>query len=231
MAGNIDNRDKILGILKEKSSLKQDVFHTTINVFNDFKKVIKEMVDDFKTESAKIDKRIAIDFVDKSEYEMHLKVAGDIMVFSMHTNVFEFDKSHPITKTSYIKNNVYNSYCGVINVYNFLSDSFKYNRINDVGYLIGRIFINKELHYYVEGKRQIGLRHNDFVNVQIDKAVIKDIIESLILYCLEFDLYTPPFESVGQISVMEIQEASNNVLIKTGQRLGFQFMAEDDGSK
>ncbi len=226
-----ENSDRILEILNEKSSLKQDVFHTTIAVFNDFKSVMKETVAAYRIELAQTDKRIAIEFIDKSEYEMHLKVAGDIMIFSMHTNVFKFDTSHPITKTSYVKSNVYNSYCGVINVYNFLSDSFKYNRINDIGYLIGRIFINRELHYYVEGKRKIGLRHNDFVNFKIDKVAIKDIIESLILYCLEFDLYTPPFDSVGQISVMEIQEAANNVLIKTGKRLGFQFMAEDNGAK
>jgi hypothetical protein len=226
-----DNRGKILTLLKDKSSLKQDVFHTTIEVFNDFKTVMKELILDLRAEALKIDKRITIDYIDKSEYEIHLKVAGDVLIFSMHTNVFEFDKSHPITKTSYIKRNINNSYCGVINVYNFLADSFKYNRINDVGYLIGRIFINKELHYYVEGKRQIGLNHNDFVNAQIDKTAIKDIIESLILYCIEFDLFTPPFDNVAQISVAEIQEATNNVLIKTGKRLGFQFQAEEERLK
>ena len=35
------------------------------------------------------------------------------------------------------------TFCGIINIYNFLSDSFKYNRESDLGYLVGRIFINK----------------------------------------------------------------------------------------
>ena len=48
-------------------------------------------------------------------------------------------------------NRQYRTYCGVINMYNFLSDSFKYNRENDLGYLIGRMFINKE-NTFVEGK-------------------------------------------------------------------------------
>ena len=52
----------------------------------------------------------------------------------------------------------------MINIYNFLADSFKYNRLNDVGYLVGRVFLNKDLHYFVEGKRQLGFLYNDFVN-------------------------------------------------------------------
>ena len=43
--------------------------------------------------------------------------------------------------TSYVKEDKNRSYCGVIHLYNFLADSFKYNRLNDVGYLIGRVFI------------------------------------------------------------------------------------------
>ena len=66
----------------------------------------------------------------------------------MHTNTFSFDKSHQIWNSSYVKEDEYKAYCGVINVYNFLSDSFKYNRANDLGYMIGRLFINKEKHFF-----------------------------------------------------------------------------------
>jgi len=34
----------------------------------------------------------------------------------------------------------------MISIYNFLSDSFKFNRVNDIGYLIARVFTNKENH-------------------------------------------------------------------------------------
>ena len=91
----------------------------------------------------------------------------------MHSNVFEFDKNHGIWKISYVENNDMNSYCGIINIYNFLSDSFKYDRLDDLGYLIGRIFINKDNHYFVEGKRQLGFLYNDFGNAVIDTKAIK----------------------------------------------------------
>ena len=55
-----------------------------------------------------------------------------------------------------------NSYCGVINIYTFLSDSFKFNRNADEGYLIGRIFVNRERSYFVEGKHQTSMRAMQF---------------------------------------------------------------------
>ena len=56
----------------------------------------------------------------------------------------------------YPEENPNRGFCGLIHIYNFLNDSFKYNRVHDLGYLIGRIFINHENHFMVQGKRQLG---------------------------------------------------------------------------
>lgn len=221
-------RELILKTLKEKSVLKQDVYHQTKTVFGQLKEEAKKLVDDLAKQIAEVDKRIEVHYKDKGEFEFELRVAGDVLIFYMHTNVFEFDKSHPIWKSSYVRENEFNSYCGMINVYNFLSDSFKYDRKNDVGYLIGRIFINKDLHYFVEGKRQLGFLYNDFVHAVINREKVLAILESVILYCLDFDLFTPPFDNVKEVSVLEIEEASMNMQMKTGKRLGFRFQADTD---
>lgn len=224
----ISPRELILRTLKEKSVLKQDVYRQTKSVFMEFKLVVKEVVNDFKDKMAAIDKRIIIAYKDKGEFEFELIIAGDILIFHMHTNVFEFDKSHPIWKTSYVRDNEMNSFCGIINVYNFLSDSFKYNRVRDIGYLIARVFVNRELHYFVEGKRQLGFLYNDFVHGIINKQEVVKIVESSILYCLNFDLFTPPFETVKEVSVLEMIEAADIMQITTGKRLGFRFMSDLD---
>jgi len=221
-------KELILKVLKEKSSLKQDVFHKNIKVFEELKSVLKEVITELKQESEKIDKRIVVDFAEKGPHEIELKVAGDVLFFHMHTNVFEFDKSHAMWKTSYVRDNPARSYCGMIYIYNFLADSFKYNRSSDIGYMIARIFINNEMHYFVEGKRQLGFLYNDFPNKVIDKQTLKNIIESAILYALDFDLFTPPFDEMQEVSVSQIQEASENMRIKTGKRLGFRFQADSD---
>lgn len=225
---NLTPRELILKTLKEKSVVKQDVYKQTVDVFRMLKEVCKDLSNDLKAETASIDKRLNIKFTDKSEFEFELMVAGDILLFYMHTNIFEFDKSHSIWKTSYVRKQEHNSYCGQIYIYNFLADSFKYNRTRDVGYLIARIFINKEAHYFVEGKRQLGFLYNNFAKAVMDKEAVKNIVESAVLYCLDFDLFVPPFENVKEVSVQEMQEASSSMQITTGKRLGFRFLSDSD---
>ena len=221
-------RELILKSLKEKSSMKQDVYSNLVSSFKFLKLNAKQFVTDFKSEIATIDKRIIIEYRENGEFEFELRIAGDLLIFSMHTNIFEFDKSHQIWRNSYLKEDPTRSFCGIINIYNFLNDSFAYNRIHDVGYVIGRIFVNKENHYFIEGKRQLGFLYNDFAHAIIDKKAIKAILESTILYCLNFDLYTPPFDAIKEVLVSDMQAASESMKIKTGKRLGFRFQVDSD---
>ena len=220
--------DLILQTLKEKSSMKQDVYANTLQTFKIMKSCAKQIVADFKNEIAAIDKRIIIDYKEKGEFEFELRVAGDLLIFSMHTNIFEFDKNHQMWKNSYVKEDHTRSLCGIINIYNFLNDSFLYNRINDVGYIIGRVFVNKENHFFLEGKRQLGFLYNDFVHAVVDANAIKAVLESTVLHCLNFDLFTPPFDAIKEVSVSDMQTASENMQIKTGKRLGFRFQVDND---
>ncbi|HXC03547.1 MAG TPA: hypothetical protein VNZ86_02275 [Bacteroidia bacterium] len=222
------SKEAILRLLKTKSSMKQDVYECTLEAFKHFKSICKELATELNKETGKADKRVTIVYTDKGEFEAELKVAGDILFFYMHTNVFEFDRSHQIRKSSYVKEDEYRSYCGQISVYNFLSDSFKYNRVNDVGYLIGRVFINREKHYFVEGKKQLGFLYNDFSKGILDKEQVRKIVEAGVQYSLEFDLFTPPFEAVRELKVAEVLETSMNMKVQTGKRLGFRFQSDTD---
>ena len=221
-------KDLILYTLKTKASLKQVVFRKTREIFQDFREEGEKLATELKTEMEKIDHDVVIEFFDKGENEFHIKFGGDVLVFFMHTNVFDFDNSHSIWKSSYVKEDELRVYCGMINMYNFLADSFKYNRINDIGYLVARLFVNKDLHYFVEGKRQLGFLYNDFNNEVIDNKKIREIIESAILYSMSFDLLTPPYDTMKEVSVNEVVEATNAMNIKTGKRLGFKFLADDN---
>ena len=98
--------------------------------------------------------------------------------------------------------------------------------MNDIGYLIARIFINKDKHYFVEGKRQLGFLYNDFVNSTINKEDISKILESAILFSLDFDLLVPEYENVNMISVLQMKENINQSKIQTAKRLGFKFNAD-----
>lgn len=225
-----NQRATIITLLKEKAVMKQDVYKNTLAAFDLLKMVIQEISTDLKEQVHDMDKRIGIDGNYANSYSAQIKVAGDLLEFFMHTNVFEFDRSHPMYKTSYIRKNEYNSYCGIINVYNFLADSFKYNRTNDLGYLICRIFVNREMKFFVETKTKLGYKYNSFSAEPITKEQITEIVQDLILHAINFDLFTPPFDAVREVSVNEMQEKMSSMNLRIGKRLGYgaSAMSEDD---
>ena len=222
------NQDLLFNLIKDKSVLKQDVFSNIILNFKILKGVLKEIGDDLNDKLSAIDERIIIEYKDSGEFEAQLRVSGDLLVFQMHSNVFKFDPENSLWKTSYISENTNRGYCGLINIYNFLNDSFKYNRANDLGYLIGRLFINHENHFMVQGKRQLGFLYNDFINATIDKDKLKSIVKSAILYSLDFDLLVPSYDLVNKVSVNEVKQVGDTHKLRTAKRLGFVFENNND---
>ena len=227
-----DPKELIVNLLKEKSDLKQRVFDITLEVFNDIKVVLKELVNEINGEiNGKVDDRVLLEYYDKGTFEVEMKIAGDILVFNMHTNVFDFPPEHSVKQISYFEEDPYRSFSGIISIYNFLADSIKFNRYEDLGYLIGRIFINKDRHYMVEGKRQLGLLYRDYHLNKVSKKDLKNIVLSAILYTLDFDLLVPPYDSVSILTVRSMLETINKAKMKTGKRLGFKFYPDSDDLK
>lgn len=220
-------KQQIIGILKEKSVLKQKVFDNTFASFCNVKDILKLLSKDVNSSLGNIDPRIKLEYTDRSSFDAQIKVAGDILLFSMHSNIFQFDREHPAWKTPYIQKNKYNAYSGIINIYNFLADSFKYSRLDDLGYLIARIFINHENQYFVEGKRQMGMLFTNYGNEEISKSSLQIIIETAIQYSLEFDLLVPPYDTVKIATVGQVEAKIQHSRIITGKRLGFQFNSDD----
>jgi hypothetical protein len=218
----------ILRMLQEKSGMKQDVYQRTIVLFTDLKEVLQEVADDLEHEMIQRDKRVSIQYRDKGETACELKVAGDTIIFHMHTNVFKLDQAHSLWKTSYLEEDELRGYFGTINIYNFLSDSFKYNRERDLGYLVSRLFLNKEGHFFVQGKRQLGFLYNDLDTNAMDREKLRQVLYSVIMYVLDFDLLTPPYDQVNQVTVSEMNELNAGGQMSTGKRLGFRFQADVD---
>ena len=222
-----EKKTAIIGSLKEKSLLKQKVFDNTFESFCTVKDILRNMAKEINTNLSGIDTRIRLEYTDRSNFDAQLKVASDILLFSMHSNIFQFDREHPAWKTTYIQKNKYNAYSGMINIYNFLADSFKYSRQDDLGYLIARIFINHEKQYFVEGKRQMGMLFSNFGNEQIGKESLRLIISTAIQYSLDFDLLVPPYDTVKIATVGQAEAKIQHSRVITGKRLGFQFNSDD----
>ncbi len=221
-------RKQILDTIIRKSNLKQKVFDNTFAAFNLLKDTLFELASELDDElEGRLDRRVRLEYRDRGKFEAQVQVADDLLLFQMHTDVFQFPTEHPIWQTAYVQNDSENSYCGMINIYNFLSDSFKFNRNADEGYLIGRIFINRERCYFVEGKQQTSMRVADFGREEIDREALIPILESAIGFSLNFDLLTPPYEGNKRVTVDQFNTRLDNSKFVTGKRVGYEFDVKD----
>ena len=222
-----DISSAIIHMLSGKSSLKQAVYDIMVESLEMIKEVLADITSRYNSNLDQVDTRVLLEYQDNGLFGAQIKAGSDILIFSMHSNIFQFDREHGIWKTSYVSADRDAAYCGIINIYNFLADSFKYNRLADLGYLISRIFINKDRNFFVEGKRQQKYYFTSFGQEKINRIVIEDIINTTISYALEFDLLVPPYDTV---KLTTVEQAILNIeysRMKTGKRLGFRFNSDD----
>jgi len=223
-----NNQPSLFDIIVRKGTLKQKIYQNTVEAFNLIKKVIYAKDKIYRENYTSGKQKIPFIITEAGEFELHVQFAGDILIFVMHTNVFEFSRSHEVMQTQYIREDKERSYCGMISIYNFLADSFKYNRVNDIGYMIGRMFVNKDMCYFIEGKRELGMLYPNFGKEKVDLDSTDKIVSSAILYTINFDLLVPPYESLVQVSVGEMKSIIDSYTLKTGKRLGFKFQADQE---
>ena len=218
---------RILELLKTKSSTKQEVFRNTKIVFQQLTTVLENKVNKLSSKISEEDEFIDLSFEQKGDFESHIMFSGDRLVFHMHSNVFDFPSTHSIHKTSYVKEDKLRSFCGVIHVYNFLNDSFKYNRLNDVGNLVARIFVNKDNHFFVEGEKELGFLFNDFINQELNNETLELIVDSAMIFALNFDLMTPNFKDINLVNVHQLLDMNSSNKLRTSKSLGFKFSFEN----
>lgn len=221
-------KESLSELVFSKGEMKQHVYESTREAFELFRSTAKEILMQLQERNKKLGKSIHFEFNDRGDFEFEIRFASDLLIFMMHTNVFEFSRNHEVMKSPYIREDQERSYCGVIHVYNFLSDSFTYGRDNDLGYLIGRIFVNKEQHYFIEGKRELGMLYNNFNKAVINAESVQSIIESAIEYTTNFDLLSPPYDEIKVVSVGEMRNSFDKKSMVTAKRLGFRFQADTD---
>jgi hypothetical protein len=218
---SISINEQLVDLIKTKSILNKDVTDITFEVFSSLKHILLQIEKALKSKIH--DERIKFQYKDNGTFEAELKAGDDVLIFLMYTNALVFDENHSLYKTSYISKDHTRATCGMISIYNFLSDSFKYERINDMGFLIGRMFINREKHFFLEGKKQLGILFNDFANSIVNDESILAIVEKSIQYSIDLDLNVPPFDQMKEISVHEVIDYSLQASISSGKRLGFRF--------
>lgn len=223
-----ENNAELYRYIFAKDTLKQKAYENAQEAFNMLRHECQSAFESLKAikERDFAASPIELNYTAKSESEFSIAFSSDVLLFSLHSNVFEFSRNHPVMQNPYIKEDAERSYCGVVHIYNCLADSLRYGRENDLGYLIGRLFINKENHYFVEGKQELGVFYTNFGHSIFDQQAASLLVRNAMDYCAHFDLLTPPYDEIKDVTVGDLLDELAHKKMTTGKRLGFQFKAD-----
>lgn len=213
--------------LKQKSTTKQTIYRNTLEVFEKMREAAAKIVDVLSQKITEVDSNVVIEHRNINEFEFHIKFSGDLLIFVMHSNVITLPEDHELMSNPYVEEDFRRRFFGHIMAYNFMADSIKYNRLNDPGYLLARILINVENHYYLEGVSELDLEYTDITKNVVDDKALRLFIESAMVASVNNDLVAPAIDDIKKISVKQKME---NQQVSRGQKLGFSFSYEGNAS-
>lgn len=195
--------EQIVAVLQGKAALKQSIHNATRAVFQILKATAATTISTLQKRLEGNQPPIELDFDEVGIYEFRLQCAGDSLIFQMQTDVQTFDHEHLVYKSPYIQEEPHRAFFGSIVVHNFMADSVRYNRLNDAGYLLARLLLNCEGHYYIEGPRQLNFLHPDIAQNVVDQGVLEAIVQSCLLMAIDTDLMAPPFQDIQIVALGE----------------------------
>jgi hypothetical protein len=221
-------KPRLLQAIIGRSNLSQQVYDNTFAVMTSLKEILHELASELDEElEESLDERVRIEYRDKGKYEAHFIFGENLLIFSMHTDIFRFSHEDAIWHNEYVSGDGDNAFCGIINVWNFLKDSFEHKRLADEGYLVARIFVNREMKFFVEGKGQGAFLRPSFGHHTVDKTGLADVVEAAIDYAIHFDLLVPPYDSQKVTTVETFNTKMENSKLVTGKRIGYDFKTDD----
>ena len=212
--------------LKDKACLKQQVYRNLKDVFAQMRNEAQSITETLDEMMSTIDEDVLVEFEEVGEFEFRVKFGGDALVFYMQSNIITFNQDFPVMQSAHVQQDEKRKYFGHITIYNFLADSIKYNRLGDPGYLIARLLVNKENHFFLEGVGQMNFLFQDIDNNVLTKDWVRLIIEKSMAAAIDNDLIGPAYPTIQNISLK--QKLMENMTAVRGEKIGFQLSYENN---
>lgn len=216
--------NNILNKLQYTSQQKLNLFQNTASVFEQLWECCRKIEQELSEASAK-DASFSINLQKINDHEFHFRFGTDVLVFILQSNVVRLPDEAYLSKSKYLKSDKSLRFFGQILVYNFMSDTLIYGRLDDPGYLIGRMLLNKENKFFIEGDRKIVFEFPELKDNVVTPEKLSHFVSCLMESALENDLLAPDFKDIMVITYE--QKLDHTSAMGSPQKIGFDFFAKN----
>lgn len=217
------NVDTIYETLRGKSALNKKVLTETQQAFRILRERaektalrLREIIVSKKDEmEAKVG--------DGGEFSFSIEIGPDIITFSNMQDVSAPSGEMPCLKSAYVQQDPSRAYFGQILVYNFLTSSYLQRRMQDPGYMVARILVNKDGVFTVEGVGKVTEEFTDLSATPVNVENMQKLVETCILASLAIDLMMPPAD---QIQIIPLETHLATGVVQGIEKVGFRVNAK-----
>lgn len=221
-----DRLNDIINGLHQKSITKQAIYRNTKHTFDRMKEISQELVEEITGRIQEQDANVYVEYRNVNEHEFHIKFSGDLLVFIMHSNIVTFPDDYELMRSDYIDEDFRRRFFGHIMAYNFMADTIKYNRLDDPGYLVGRMLVNIDNHFCIEGVKQMDVPDEEISDIAknlVNDKSLRDILEGAMVAAVNNDLMG---QDVSDIERITLKQKLENTHMTKPRKLGFQISHE-----
>lgn len=226
MSTDSDQINYITQLLESKSIAKQKTYKHLLAAFEVLRKEARRVTEELQKRAQLSDDDVTIEFTDINEHEFHVKLAGDLLIYVLHTNIVTFSDDHVIMQDPYVREQEINRYFGQVMIYNFMSDSLKFNRVNDPGYLLARLMINHDNRFFAEGEGQLSSLFQTISPGGLTEEVLNALVKLSLAIAIENDLMALPYPQIKYITLYQKLEHTPD--LGGGQKIGFRMSYENN---
>lgn len=215
--------NKILKKLQTTSKLKDNLFGQTETLFRQLEEICHTITKEID-EANKGQTPVPIKVERINDLEFNFRVGGDVLIFILQSNIVRLPDETYLSRSKYLNEDVTLRYFGQILIYNFIADTLTYGRLDDPGYLIGRILLNRENKFFLEGDRKIVFSFPELRDNPASHEKMRSLIEQLVESALDNDLLAPAFHDIMVISYQQKLEHTSSM--GNPKKIGFDFFAK-----
>jgi len=214
----------IVSKIQSTSKLKQNLFVQAMDLFQLLEQSSRTLAE--KLSAVCGPENIVPLKVEKiNDYEFVFQAGGDVLVFILQSNIVRLSEETYLSKSKYLKSDASLNYFSQILVYNFLSETIKNERLDDPGYLLGRLMVNRENKFFLEGDRKMVYHFPELKENPVTEQKMHEFIELLLSAALDNDLLAPAFGDIMIITYLQKLEHTSGM--GHPKKIGFELFAKN----
>lgn len=200
----------IVSKIQSTSKLKQNLFVQVADLFQLLEQSSRTLARKLEADCGP-ENLVPLKVEKSNDYEFSFQVGEDVLVFILQSNIVRLSEETYLSKSKYLKDDANLNYFGQILVYNFLGETIKNERLADPGYLLGRLMVNQENKFFLEGDRKMVYHFPELHENPVTEQKMQDFVELLVSAALDNDLLAPAFGDIMIITYLQKLEHTSGM--------------------